>query len=159
MFYGRYEHKVDAKGRVQVPIALRKSGEDTVFSKFTLVRGVGGCLALFTTKGFEKFQEAYLDGVSRKDNIRFVRDFYSRMVEVELDSQGRILLPRLLREEVGIKDAVYFLGTGEWIEIWNVSTYEEYEKQSESDYDDLASHFFATMGRKQPDRSENAGQE
>ncbi len=158
MFHGRYEHKVDAKGRVQVPIALRKSGEDSVYSKFTLVRGVGGCLALFSTSGFKKFEEAYMDGVPKKD-VRFVRSFYSRMVEVELDSQGRILLPRLLREEVGIGDAVFFLGTGEWIEIWDVNRYEEYEKEGEGVYDDLASQFFETLGRKQPDRSENAGQE
>jgi len=159
MFFGRYEHKVDAKGRVQIPIALRKSGDDTVFSKFKLVRGIDGCLALFSISGFENFKNAYLAGASRADSIRFQRDFYSRMVEVELDSQGRILLPRLQREEVRIGDAVLFLGAGEWIEIWDKERYEEYAKQSENDYDELASHFFETLGRKQPDRSENAGQE
>lgn len=160
MFYGRYEHKVDSKGRVQIPIALRRAGEDTIYTKFKLVRGIDGCLALFTSGGFDKFKDAFMSGDPGRDKIvQFQRDFYSRMVDVELDNQGRMLLPRLQREEVGIDDKVLFLGAGEWIEIWDTDRYAEYSKRSENSYDEIARHFFATLGRKNPDRSENVGEE
>ncbi len=158
MFFGRYEHKVDTKGRVQIPIALRRADEDKIYSKFTLVRGIDGCLALFTKEGFDRFRDAYMSGnPGREAIVNFQRDFYSRMVEIELDSQGRLLLPRLQREEVGIDGKVLFLGAGEWIEIWDTDRYEEYSRRSETSYDEIARHFFATLGRKQPDQSENVG--
>lgn len=160
MFFGRYEHKVDSKGRVQLPVVFRRADEDSVYTKFMLVRGIDGCLSLFTRTHFERFRDAYMSGLSGHDEVvRFQRDFYSRMVEVELDNQGRLLLPRLQREEVGIGETVLFLGAGEWIEIWDKDRYEEHSKNSATSYDDIARHFFATLGRVKPDRSENVGNE
>jgi len=156
MFYGRYEHKVDSKGRVQIPISLRRAGEDTLYSKFMLVRGIGGCLALFTASRFKDFVKAFMPGdLGKGATVEFQRQFYSRMAEIELDNQGRLLLPKLLREEVGIDEAALFLGAGEWIEIWDKGRYEDYSKQNELTYDDIARHFFATLGRIEPDKSEN----
>ena len=149
MFHGRFEHKVDSKGRVQIPISLRKADEDTLFSRFILVRGVGGCLSLFTRKTFDEFVEAFMpDSLGENGTVQFMRQFFSRMEDLNLDNQGRILIPRLLREEADIGDSVLILGAGKWIEIWDGDRYREHSEESEISYDDIARHFFSTLGRK-----------
>ncbi len=160
MYFGRYKHKVDSKGRVQIPVTLRRADDDKIYDKFTLVRGVGGCISVFTRDEFERFVDAIIpEDMGMSDVIDFQRLFYSRTHEVELDNQGRILLPRLLREEAGIDSSALFLGAGKWFEIWNRDRFEEYSSQSEHSYDEIARHFFATLGRKKKARVENVSAE
>ncbi|RKZ29504.1 hypothetical protein DRQ36_08395 [bacterium] len=156
MYFGRFEHKVDAKGRVQVPISLRRADMDKIYDRFVLVRGIGGCLALFTKEIFEGFVDAFDPEVlGDMGRVEFMRQFYSRIHDVELDSQGRVLLPRLLREEAGITDSALFLGAGKWVEIWDKNRYEEYTRSCELSYDDIARPFFGTLGRSKPEKRQD----
>lgn len=157
MFYGRFEHKIDPKGRIQLPIELRFADEDKVYNKFILVRGIGGCLALFVKDDFQRYAEAVeLSELGKKGTVEFVRQFYSRVHFVELDNQSRILVPRLLKEEAGLKETALILGAGDWIEIWDKERYEKASAESAYTYDDIAKEFFATLGRKSSSESSNA---
>ncbi len=149
MYYGRFEHKVDAKGRIQLPIALREAEGDKVYNRFVLVKGIGGCLVLFTREIFESFFEAFEpEQLGDNGTVEFMRQFFSRMHDIVLDNQGRILLPRLLREEAGIGNTALLLGAGKWVEIWDKEQYEKHSSESEISYDEIARGFFATLGRR-----------
>ena len=156
MYFGRFERKVDSKGRAQIPIDLRRADENKIFDRFVLVRGIGGCLALFTKEVFEDFVEAFEpDVLGDNGTVEFMRQFFSRIHDIELDNQGRILLPRLLREEVGIEDSALLLGAGRWVEIWDKGRYEEYSRASDVSYDDIARRFFATLGRNKSEQRQD----
>lgn len=151
MFGGTYEHKVDAKGRVQIPSNLRQAGSGTVYSKFVLVVGPDGCLSLFVKEGrdsFENFSEAFESLLTGQGNVlAFMREFYSNIQDVEVDTQGRILVPKALREKAGIGDNVLIIGAGKWIDIWDKARYEKFRSESGVLYDQISRVFFTTLGR------------
>ena len=156
MYHGRFEHKVDAKGRVQLPIALREASDDKVYNRFVLVKGIGGCLVLFARDTFQEFFDAFEpEQLGRDGTVEFMRQFFSCMHDVVLDNQGRILLPRLLREEAGIEKTALLLGAGKWVEVWDKERYEKYSAESEISYDEIARHFFATLGRRKTDHRQD----
>jgi len=160
MYYGRYEHKIDSKGRLQIPVALREAEDDKIYNKFVLVRGIDDCLVLFTRDVFNQFYDAFdPESLGKHGTVEFMRQFFSRMQYLTLDNQGRILLPKLLREEVSLKDSALILGAGKWIEIWDKDVYHKQSETTELSYDDIARDFFATLGRKKAENTRNESTE
>ncbi len=116
MFMGEYNHTIDAKGRLIVPSKLRELlGDD-----FVITKGLDGCLFAYDNCGFHVFEEKLKSlPLTNKDARQFVRFFLAGAASVEVDKQGRILIPSILREFAEItKDAV-LVGVGSRIEIWS----------------------------------------
>jgi len=111
--------RVDAKGRVLIPVALRKGfyfGQ-----RLFLTAGSGPCILLFTEDQWHTVLEQFqsLDPLtenSERDKLRMLQGY---MEEVEIDAQGRILLPGHLMHYAGIDTEVLFLRLSRWTEIWN----------------------------------------
>ena len=122
MYRGEYNHTIDAKGRMIVPSKLR----DALGAAFVLTKGLDGCLMAYDTKEWEKFEEKLQSlPVTNKNARKLVRHFSGGAADVELDSQGRILIPGNLREYAALgKDAV-LLGMGNRVELWSRERYEE----------------------------------
>ncbi|WP_414966227.1 division/cell wall cluster transcriptional repressor MraZ, partial [Lactiplantibacillus plantarum] len=95
MFMGEFEHSVDTKGRLIIPAKFREQlGE-----QFVVTRGMDGCLFGYPMTEWTVLQEKLKAlPVNRKDARAFVRFFYSAATECELDKQGRINLPKSLRD-------------------------------------------------------------
>jgi len=94
LFYGEYQHSVDAKGRVIIPSKFREGlGE-----KFILTKGLDNCLFAYSLEEWSNL-EAKLRSLpfTDKDVRAFVRFFFAGAAEVEVDKQGRILIPQNLR--------------------------------------------------------------
>src|SRR5215203_4983220 len=137
MFLGRFEHSVDVKGRVAVPARYRErlSGE------LILTRGNDGCLYLFTQESFEPLSEkldALPMGESDVRNLR--RSVYSSAEPVELDKQGRIVIPDHLRSYASISGDVTIIGVGRYIEIWNTPAWKALDTTIEANVDVISSH-------------------
>jgi MraZ protein len=137
MFLGRFEHSVDVKGRVAVPARYRErlSGE------LILTRGNDGCLYLFTQESFEPLSEkldALPMGESDVRNLR--RSVYSSAEPVELDKQGRIIIPDHLRSYASISGDVTIIGVGRYIEIWNTEAWKALDTTIEANVDVISSH-------------------
>ena len=76
--------------------------------------------------------------MSNKDARKFVRFFLAGAATVELDKQGRILIPTVLREFAGLEEDVVVVGVGSRVEIWDKSRWDE--ATTFSDMDEIAEH-------------------
>lgn len=127
MFKGKYNHTIDAKGRLIVPSKFREAlGEE-----FVITKGTDGCLFVYDNDGWNAFEETLKDMPMNKKEIRQVaRFFLAGAADVEVDKQGRILIPTELREYAGLEKDVVLVGVAGRIEIWSKDNWEaEYEQQ------------------------------
>lgn len=124
---GEYHAKLDAKGRVMLPVALRKQLGDILVAKgFILNRDVfENCLVLYPLTEWEKLSQKIrkLNRFIRK-NAEFIRRFTSGATPTEMDSSSRITVGKSLAEYAQFEKELVFVGSGERIEIWSKSNYE-----------------------------------
>lgn len=139
MFTGEYRHSVDDKGRLAVPAKFRAQlGAGAVVSRW-----LDACLAIHTENGWADLaaKVAALP-ITDANARRFSRLIFAGAAEVELDRQGRILLPAFLREGIGLgtgAEAV-IVGSRDHAEIWVPDAWATYARQLE-DSDELARGF------------------
>ena len=143
MFMGEYNHTLDTKGRLIIPSKFR----ETLGEKFVVTKGLDGCLFVYDNAGWTAFEEKLQAmPISRKDTRMFVRHFLAGAAEVEVDKQGRILIPTTLREFANLKKDVLLAGMLDHIEIWDE---DEWKKNADfGDMDAIASHLNYVSGRE-----------
>ncbi|WP_297981650.1 division/cell wall cluster transcriptional repressor MraZ [uncultured Methanobrevibacter sp.] len=135
MFMGEYNHSLDAKGRVIVPAKFREQLGDV----FVISQGLDGCLFVFPRSEWTKFEEKLKElPMSDKNARKFVRFFLAGASETEIDKQGRILIPPVLREFAGLTKDITFVGVGGRAEIWSADRWNE--STSFDDMDEVAQH-------------------
>lgn len=115
MFMGQYEHTIDTKGRIIIPAKYRNELGDT----FVITKGLDGCLFIYPSQEWIDFADKLMGLSSSQNTRRLQRQFLSKAMEVTTDKQGRILIPGLLRESVGLEKDVVFLGMMNRIEVWD----------------------------------------
>jgi MraZ protein len=148
MFAGRYIHKIDNKGRLALPTRLRDAGKGTTYSQFVVTKGIGGCISVFTIEKFENFLNEFdASNLSEEQGLNFYREFASWAHYLDVDAQGRINLPQILMDEVGLTEEVLVLGVVDWIEIWNGEKYAQHLEKSNTNYDEAAMRFFSSAMR------------
>src|SRR5215469_2025583 len=115
MFLGEYEHTIDAKGRLAVPAKFRAQlDRGAVLSK-----GMGRCLSVYTMTRWEEKSAALVADKSDEALRDFERRIYPSACEVELDGQGRLVIPAKLREYASLGSEVTVVGVRDHIEIWS----------------------------------------
>ena len=128
MFMGEYNHTIDAKGRLIIPAKFREQlGE-----AFVITNGNDGCLNIYTNEDWETFLEKLRVLPNNRDKREIVRKFVAQANPVEVDKQGRILIPPALREHAALEKDVVLAGVIDKIEVWNRERWE-----AESDVDDI----------------------
>jgi MraZ protein len=115
VFLGEFEHSIDEKGRVAVPSRFREDlGEGMV-----LTRGFDQCLQAFPRQVWQQLAQKVSSlslGSPEARNLR--RILFSNAAEVEVDRQGRILVPQNLREYAGLAEQVVITGMDTYFELW-----------------------------------------
>ena len=135
MLVGRYNQNIDAKGRVIVPAKFREELGDS----FVVTQGLDGCLFVFTNTEWANFEEKLKSlPLANKEARKFVRFFLAGATLAEVDKQGRILLPSVLREFAALEKDVVLVGVGNRVEIWDKKRWEE--STSFDDMDEIAEH-------------------
>ena len=137
MFTGEYRHTVDDKGRIAVPAKFRvQLGAGAVVSRW-----LDACLAIHTQAGWDELaaKVAALP-ITNENSRRFQRFVFAGAAEVELDRQGRILLPSFLREQIDLANEAVVVGSRDHAEIWAPATWETYGRQLD-DPQELAQAF------------------
>lgn len=117
MFIGEYSHTIDAKGRLIVPSKLREQlGEE-----FIVTKGLDGhCLSVYPMEEWEVLQNKLrMLPMNSADGRTVARYLMAGAALCELDKQGRILLPAVLREFAQLEKEVVLVGVLERVEIWN----------------------------------------
>ncbi len=121
-FTGEYRHNLDAKGRLIIPAKFR----DQLGEEFTVTRSLDGCLAMYASTEWQALEDKLNELPMTNEKARSLKRFLlGSAAACELDKQGRILLPQVLRDRAGLDKDITLLGVGDHIEIWNTSTYEE----------------------------------
>ena len=135
MFMGEYNHTIDAKGRLIVPSRFREILGDA----FVVTKGLDGCLFVYDNEEWKLFEEKLRAlPITNKEARQFVRFFLAGAAEVEVDKQGRILIPNVLREFAGLAKDVALVGVGSRIEIWSRERFED--TAAFDDMDEIAEH-------------------
>ena len=142
MFMGEYNHTVDPKGRLIIPAKFREQLGD----EFVVTKGLDGCLFVYTKEEWHNIEEKFRGiSMTSKDARKFSRFFFAGAAALELDKQGRILLPANLREYAGIDKEVVSVGVFSRVEIWSKERY--LENNNFDDMDKIAEHM-AKLGIK-----------
>ena len=114
MFMGEYNHTIDAKGRLIIPSKFREILGDN----FVVTKGLDGCLFVYDNTEWTAFEEKLKAlPLTNKESRKFVRFFLAGAANVEVDKQGRILLPAVLRAFAALDKEVILAGVGGRIEI------------------------------------------
>lgn len=134
---GRYQHSLDAKGRIAVPAKLRAELGET----FIAAAVMDHCVCLYAAEEWEKLQEG-LSAMPMTKARKLQRYLSANAAEMQADAQGRILLPRHLIDYASLDKDVLVVGAGRRAEIWNPAAYEENmavmtEAEVESEFMDL----------------------
>jgi MraZ protein len=136
MFIGEYNHNLDEKGRLAIPSkfrALLKGGA-------VVTRGLDNCLYLYPKKQWTKVAEklASLPTTSNPAARAYTRSVLGGAMEVDFDSQGRVVLPEYLRTFSSLQKKVVVVGLFDKLEIWSEDNWSKYRNQAEKDNNNLA---------------------
>lgn len=136
---GEYDCKIDAKGRVMMPSALKKQITSEAQNTFVINRGFEKCLVIYPKTEWEAIsQELNKLNLFSKKNRDFFRYFMRGATQLELDSTNRLLIPKNLLIYAGIAQDLVLFAYANRIEVWNKSTYETLLTDEPQDFANLA---------------------
>jgi MraZ protein len=116
VFLGRYSHNVDTKGRLAIPARFR----DALGTEIVITRGIDRCLSLYPMEAWGPLAEKVSSlSISDPDARTFRRMVFAEASYLDVDRQGRILLPADLREYAEIDREAMVVGVHSYIEIWS----------------------------------------
>lgn len=130
VFFGEYQVSFTAPGRIIVPKKIRELLKGNVF---VLSKGFDECLSGYDKDDWENRSRELL-GVSllEKENLNKRRFLFSSAVYLEIDDQGRFVIPRSLLQYADLTDRVHITGAGDHFEIWNSDRWLKYIKEVKS---------------------------
>lgn len=128
MLSGTFNHTVDDKGRVVMPVKFKKElGLD-----FVITAGYDDSLLIMSLDEWKKFTERFNNAPPSK--VRWIkRYFLGNLFEVSTDKQGRMQIPQQLREKINVQDSVVLVGTGDMVELWTPERWEACQNMLDSE--------------------------
>jgi MraZ protein len=134
-FRGQHEHSLDAKDRITIPARFRAALADGV----VLAEGLDPCVEVYPVGAYAEFERRFLAGLNPfdREGRMMQRRFHSRSVDEELDSAGRIRLPRHLIEHAGLEGTCVVAGVMNRLEIWNQARWAEENARIDAGSDEI----------------------
>ncbi|MDP3771706.1 MAG: division/cell wall cluster transcriptional repressor MraZ, partial [bacterium] len=121
MFIGEYRHSIDEKGRLAVPTKYR----ERLSGGAVVTRGLDRCLFIYPIDAWQELAGRLAKLPLSKANTRsFARFLLAGAMDVELDKQGRIVVPEYLRSFAGVRKSVVIAGLYNRMEVWDVDAWE-----------------------------------
>lgn len=129
MFIGEYNHIIDEKGRLALPIKFRSEFK----AGAVVTRGLDNCLFIFTKKSWNELAEKLSRlPISQSKSRAFARLMLAGAMDVRLDSQGRIILPEYLRVYSKLNKKAIVAGVYNRLEIWDENLWNIYKTDVEN---------------------------
>lgn len=129
MFLGEYNHVLDDKGRLAVPVKFRADLKKGA----VVTRGLDGSLAIYDVEEWKVLaQKLAALPISQQNSRAFARLMLAGAMDVSIDKQGRIAIPEYLRDYAGLKKNVVVAGLYNRLELWDASAWSAYKKKTES---------------------------
>jgi MraZ protein len=128
---GEHRYQMDPKGRISLPAKFREAFRAGVH----LTLGQEGCLYAFPPEEWAKEKGRVEErGLANQANRGYTRVFFGNAEAVELDTQGRLVVPRRLREKAGLNRDVAVIGVSDRLEIWSSADWDRYAADQEASY-------------------------
>jgi MraZ protein len=128
-FHGEYPHRIDPQGRIAIPARYREAFRGGIY----LTRGFEPCVWAFSPAEWDAYSAGY---ASMSPNSRIARTLRRRVFgstfDLEIDRQGRVVLPQPLRQYAGLQEGVVIVGAGTWLELWDSARWAEQLSEMES---------------------------
>ncbi|MFH1236148.1 MAG: division/cell wall cluster transcriptional repressor MraZ [Parcubacteria group bacterium] len=135
MFIGEYYHSIDEKGRLAVPKTFRAD----LLKGAVVTRGLDNCLFVYTGMEWKQLADRIAKLPIAKANTRaFARMMLAGAMPLDIDKQGRVILPDYLRKYALLKKQVVVTGLYNRLEVWDKATWEKYRQGTETKSADIA---------------------
>ncbi|ADR23259.1 division/cell wall cluster transcriptional repressor MraZ [Marivirga tractuosa] len=143
-FTGEYDCKLDAKGRMVLPAKIKNALPEGSGDELVVRRGFEPCLVLYPMLEYKKiFSKIAGLNEFNAEYRNLQRNFFRGNAIVELDSAGRILIPKNMMAFAGLEKESIVVGMGNRVEIWDASKYDDYLIKDQQEFSDLAEkHLF-----------------
>ncbi|MBN2435438.1 MAG: division/cell wall cluster transcriptional repressor MraZ [Spirochaetes bacterium] len=140
MFIGEYRPLLDDRGRVAVPVKIRKAYGPDMIDRLVMAPGFDRCVMAFRPQDWENFVKEKLLSLPQNDpeNRKRIRFLLGGASDCDLDKQGRILIPPALADFAGLVKDTVIIGVYDRIEIWSAERYDGY-RPSMDRFDEFAS--------------------
>lgn len=130
MFIGEYHHNIDDKGRLAIPVKFRGD----LAKGAVVTRGLDASLFLLPLEEWGKLAEKLSSLPLGQSNSRaFARLMLAGAMDVNLDKQGRFVIPEYLREYASLQKNVVVVGVNTRLELWDAQAWDEYRQKTEQD--------------------------
>jgi MraZ protein len=136
---GEFECKMDAKGRLTLPSKVKAKLPEVSGNQLVLSRGLEPCLVLYPLVEYRKIYSRIASMNEFNEEFRRLqRNFFRRISEVELDSAGRLLVPKAMLTYAKLEKEVILVGMGNRMELWDAEVYEEHIINDNAEFSKLA---------------------
>lgn len=150
-FSSEYECKLDTKGRMVLPARVKASLPESSENKIVLTRGFEPCLTIYPLEEWAKiFEKVSSLNEFNPEYRRFQRNFLRGNTEIELDKNGRFLIPRTMVRFARLERDAILVGMGNRIELWNPDVYDEYLIKDQEEFSSLAQQFLGNGEQETP---------
>jgi len=141
MLLGEYEHTIDEKNRLTLPVKFRRAFEDGV----VVTRGMDGCLYAYTPPDWENLVQSRLATLNplSKEGRRMQRHFFAGAAEAVPDRQGRVSIPSALLTHAKLGREVVVAGVNDHLEIWDRAAWRRELAEVEGSAEDVAERLAA----------------
>ena len=148
-FIGEYECKLDTKGRMVLPAALKRQMPDVEREGLVINRGLETHLIIYTRSEWNRIMDklSSLNPFERKSR-EFIRKFMRGATELTLDSAGRVLIPKTLQAYAGISTEIVLASQFNKIEVWAKERYDELWEDEGEEFAALAEEVMGNLGRR-----------
>lgn len=141
-FTSEFECKLDAKGRLVLPSRIKAQLPEDGSSELVIRKGFEPCLILYPMVEFKKVFSR-ISGLSEfnEEYRKLQRNFFSGTATVEMDGNGRFLIPKNMLTYAGLDKDVILVGMGNKVEVWNPAVYEKHLIKDPSELSKLAEKY------------------
>ena len=141
-FTGEFECKLDAKGRLVLPSKLKSILPEASFGQLVIRKGFEPNLIIYTLNEYKKLHNIISSlNEFNSEQRKLKRNFFSSIIRVELDNNGRFHLTKNMLLHAQINKEVILCGMGNIIEIWNKKIYKNYLFTNSETYSELAQKY------------------
>ena len=139
-FRGRFEIKLDPKGRLSLPPNYRTALSGTELIVTNSRYRAKSCLDVYSLSEWEKLERRIAQLSSLKPEVQaFTRFYLSGGQPVEVDAQNRILIPQSLRRFAGLEGPVVLIGLGSKFEVWSEDSWASIHNQLTESFEETMS--------------------
>ena len=143
MWYGEYTHTIDEKDRFILPAKFREKIKTLKERKLYITRGLDGCLFLFAEEAWRKLEDKLKSlSFTKQQSRHFNRLYFSGASEVDIDTQGRIIITEYLKEFAQIKREIVIIGVSDRIEVWDKLRWNKFFKENQKNFEEMSEDLF-----------------